>query len=111
MPFFSRLSSWLLGPSNVRYKPLRLLNNTPHSIAASKHNFVYVRQGGYFFFPHESSTALRLFNYFAQYLEGSLLDWQVGDLMPSCTAGGIQFYYEVQDPAAVSALGHMGKEQ
>lgn len=107
-PFFSRLFSWFLGPSNVRYEPLRLLSDTTHSIAAIEHNFVYVGQGGYFFSPHESSRASRLFNYFAQYLEGSLFDWQVGDLMPSCTAGDVRFYYEVQDPAVVSVLGQMG---
>ena len=105
--FFSRFFSFFTGPTNARYEPLRLLQDTSQSIAATEHNFVYVGQGGYFFSPYESSTASRLFNYFAQYLEGSLFDWQVGDLMPSCTAGDVRFRYEVQDPAVVSVLGQI----
>jgi len=67
-----------------------------------------VGRGGYFFSPIEKSTYGTLFNWFAQYLEGSLLDWQVGDLMPSCTAGDVRFRYEVQDPGVVSVLGQVG---
>jgi hypothetical protein len=38
--------------------------------------------GGDFFSPyHGKLTYGKLFNYFFQYLEGSLFDWQVGDLM------------------------------
>lgn len=105
--FFSRFFSYFTGQANARYEPLRLLQDTSHSVAAMEHNFVYVGQGGYFFSPYESSTASMLFNYFAQYLEGSLFDWQVGDLMPSCTAGDVRFRYEVQDPAVVSVLGQI----
>lgn len=105
--FFSRFFSFFTGPTNARYEPLRLLQDTSQSIAATEHNFVYVGQGGYFFSPYESSTASRFFKYFAQYLEGSLFDWQVGDLMPSCTAGDVRFRYEVQDPAVVSVLGQI----
>eukprot|EP00957_Ditylum_brightwellii_P027492 2078160-Ditylum_brightwellii.AAC.1 len=46
-----------------------------------------------------------MFKYFMQYVEGTLFDWQLGDLMPSCTAGDVRFRYEVQDPAVVSVLG------
>lgn len=107
---FSRLLMFLgVPPRNTRYEPLRLLKDTDTSIAAVRDNFVYVGQGGYFFSPIEKSMAGRLFNYFAQYLEGSLFDWQVGDLMPSCTAGDVRFRYEVQDPAVVSVLGRAGR--
>ena len=109
--FFSRFLSFLgLSPfrDTTRYEPLRLLRDTPRSIAASRDNFVYVGRGGYFFSPVEKSTYGTLFNWFAQYLEGSLLDWQVGDLMPSCTAGDVRFRYEVQDPGVVSVLGQVG---
>lgn len=87
---------------------MRLLRDTPDAPAATRDNFVYVGQGGYFFSPYENpSTTQRLFNYFVQYMEGSLFDWQLGDLMPSCTAGDIRFSYTVQDPATVSFLGEV----
>jgi hypothetical protein len=102
--FFSRFFS-----RKTRYEPLQLLKDTPTSPAALEDNFVYVGQGGYFFSPYESSTASKLFNYFAQYLEGSLFDYQLGDLigLASCTAGDIRFYYSVKDPNEVSVLGQV----
>lgn len=108
--FLSRLSSFFFGPGNTRYEPLQLLRDTPNSPAAVRDNFVYVGQGGYFFSPQESAMSSRLFNYFAQYLEGSLFDWQLGDLMPSCTAGDVRFRYDVQDPTVVSVLGQLGRD-
>lgn len=106
--FFSRLFSFFGPTRQTRYEPLQLLKDTPYSPAATNDNFVYVGQGGYFFSPYKSDTASKLFNYFTQYLEGSLFDWQIGDLMPSCTAGDVRFYYEVQDPTVVSVLGQLG---
>merc|ERR1719253_891608 len=104
---FSRFFSYFGSTRPTRYEPLQLLKDTPNSPAAIHDNFVYVGQGGYFFSAYESQTASKLFNYFAQYLEGSLFDWQIGDLMPSCTAGDVRFYYEVQDPTTVSVLGQL----
>eukprot|EP00931_Biecheleriopsis_adriatica_P058996 TRINITY_DN35229_c0_g1_i1.p1 TRINITY_DN35229_c0_g1~~TRINITY_DN35229_c0_g1_i1.p1 ORF type:complete len:187 (+),score=36.60 TRINITY_DN35229_c0_g1_i1:507-1067(+) len=46
-----------------------------------------------------------MFKYFMQYMEGSLLDWQLGDLMPSCTAGDLRVSYSVQDPSEISVIG------
>ncbi|KAL7543318.1 hypothetical protein ACHAXR_012645 [Thalassiosira sp. AJA248-18] len=109
--FFSRLFSFFGPTRRTRFEPLQLLKDTPDSPAAIQDNFVYVGQGGYFFSAHESSTSSKLFNYFAQYLEGSLFDWQIGDLMPSCTAGDIRFSYQVQDPTVVSVLGQLGYNQ
>jgi hypothetical protein len=110
--FFSRLVSFFglsSYRSRTRYEPLQLLKDAPNSPAAIEDNFVYVGQGGYFFSPYESSTASKLFNYFAQYLEGSLFDYQLGDLigLGSCTAGDIRFYYSVKDPNEVSVLGQI----
>jgi hypothetical protein len=106
--FFQRMFARFFGPSNTRYEPMQLLRNTPNAPAATRDNFVYVGQGGYFFSPYENpSTTHRLFNYFVQYMEGSLFDWQFGDLMPSCTAGDIRFSYTVQDPSTVSFLGQV----
>jgi hypothetical protein len=40
-----------------------------------------------------------------EHLEGSLFDWQLGDLMPSCTACNVRVSsYAVQDPAVVSVV-------
>lgn len=106
--FFSRLFSFFGHTRRTRFEPLQLLKDTITSPAAIHDNFVYVGQGGYFFSPYESSKSSKLFNYFAQYLEGSLFDWQIGDLMPSCTSGDIRFYYQVQDPTVVSVIGQLG---
>ena len=108
--FFSRLFSFFGPTRRTRFEPLQLLKDTPNAPAAIHDNFVYVGQGGYFFSAYESATSSKLFNYFVQYLEGSLFDWQMGDLMPSCTAGDVRFYYEVQDPNVVSVLGQMSSQ-
>lgn len=106
--FLSSLFGRFFGPRNTRYEPMNMLRDTPHAPAATRDNFVYVGQGGYFFSPYENpSTTQRLFNYFVQYMEGSLFDWQLGDLMPSCTAGDVRFSYTVQDPATISFLGEV----
>jgi hypothetical protein len=109
--FISRIFSFLGRSQRIRYEPLQLLKDTTTSQAAIQDNFVYVGQGGYFFSPYESSTAFKLFNYFAQYLEGSLFDYQIGDLvgLGSCTAGDIRFKYSVQDPREISVLGQLRK--
>ena len=107
--FFSKLFSWLGPIRRTRYEPLQMLRETPHSHAAVNENFVYVGQGGYFFSPYEASRSGKLFNLFTQYLEGSLFDWQLGDILPSCTAGDVRFFYEVQNPTVVSVLGQVDK--
>ncbi|KAL9185792.1 hypothetical protein ACHAXT_003569 [Thalassiosira profunda] len=109
--FFARIFSFLGPVRRTRYESLNMLRDTTDAPAAIHDRFVYVGQGGYFFSPHESATSSKLFNYFAQYLEGSLFDWQMGDLMPSCTAGDVRFYYDVQDPTVVSVLGQLGSGQ
>lgn len=109
--FFARFFSFfgLSSSRKTRYEPLQLLKDTPYAPAAVEDNFVYVGQGGYFFSPYVSSTASKLFNYFAQYLEGSLFDYQLGDLvgLASCTAGDVRFYYSVKDPNEISVLGQV----
>lgn len=106
--FLSFLGLSNLFRDDTRYETVSLLRGTPYSNAALSDNFVYVGQGGYFFSPYQGASMYgKLFNYFVQYLEGSLFDWQVGDLMPSCTAGDLRFRYEVQDPNVVSILGQV----
>lgn len=67
------------------------------SEAYNEHGFVYdyseAHQQGYFFSPYSQSSAELLAKSFLQFLEGSLLDFQLGDLLPSCTAGDIRIQY------------------
>eukprot|EP00571_Detonula_confervacea_P011120 CAMPEP_0172306668 /NCGR_PEP_ID=MMETSP1058-20130122/7697_1 /TAXON_ID=83371 /ORGANISM="Detonula confervacea, Strain CCMP 353" /LENGTH=548 /DNA_ID=CAMNT_0013018633 /DNA_START=9 /DNA_END=1655 /DNA_ORIENTATION=- len=109
--FFTRFFSFFGTTKRTRYEPVQMLKDTPDSPAAIHDNFVYVGQGGFFFSPYESATSSKLFNWFAQYLEGSLFDWQIGDIvgLASCTAGDVRFGYEVQDPTVVSVLGQLGQ--
>lgn len=104
-PVPSFWTRWM--PDRTRYEPTDALRNTLTSPAAARDNFVYVGQGGYFFSPYRAEMASDMFKYFMQYMEGSLFDWQIGDVMPSCTAGDVRFRYEVQDPAEISVLGEV----
>lgn len=104
----SRSRSWWSGRDQTRYEAIAQLSGAETSLAARMGSFVYVGQGGYFFSPHTTTAAGAMFKYFMQYLEGSLLDWQLGDLMPSCTAGDIRVSYSVQDPEEISVVGEAG---
>lgn len=100
------LPSWLLGPrsdTTTRYEDIQQLH-TQHG--SSSHSFVYVGDG-YFFSPFQESHSQQLFKYLQQYMEGSLLDWQLGDIMPSCTAGDVRIFYQVMDPTTVSIIGQV----
>ena len=61
--------------------------------------FVYVGQGGYFFSPHAASDFEKLAKVAGQYFEGSLFDYQVGDVVAaltgSCAAGDIRVSFSV----------------
>lgn len=105
VPKQSWFSQWWPWPDTTRYESIARLEDTHMSQAGRSHNFVYVGQGGYFFSPYESTNFKTMVNYFLQYLEGSLFDWQLGDLMPGCTAGDIRVRYSVQDPSEISVLG------
>jgi len=98
--------NWI--PDRTRYEPTDALRDIATAPAAVGDNFVYVGgSSGYFFSPYNADVASDLFKYFMQYMEGSLFDWQIGDIMPSCTAGDVRFRYEVQDPAEISVLGEV----
>ena len=98
--------SWFT--DTTRYESLDKLAAARHTEAASKHRFVYVGQNqGYFFSPYTAAAHEALFKMFFQHLEGSLLDWQLGDLMPSCTAGDIRVSFRTKDPQMLSAVGKL----
>lgn len=93
-------------PDRGRYEDLSLLKHLVRFDQVSGSAFTYVGRG-YFFSPHESSRIEKLMKLFGEYLEGTLLDWQLGDIFPSCTAGDIRIKYYVQDPRVVSVLGQV----
>lgn len=76
------------------------------SEAYQTHGFTYAG-GGYFFSPYEISTQERLVKMFFQWVEGSILDFQFGDLVPSCTAGDIRVSYTAVRPSELSGLGRL----
>ena len=69
-----------------RYEFVRNLAGLHESEAGRSHSFTYVG-GGYIFSPYVPKAHEVLFKMFVEHLEGSLFDWQIGDLFPSCTAG------------------------
>ncbi len=109
-PFWLR---WI--PDRSRYENIAALNvrlsqNQNLALGERADEFIYVGDG-YFFLPHEASVMERLFKAFGEYVEGTLLDWQLGDIMPSCTAGDIRIHYSVQDPDTVSILGQLHEDR
>ena len=104
IPSFWR--KWI--PDKSRYEDTYHLHQYPLSDYSIESNFVYVGDG-WFFSPYESSRQEKMFKYFMQYIEGTIFDWQIGDLMPSCEAGDIRVQYTVQDPQVVSILGELTK--
>ena len=109
-PIPSFWNRWI--PDRSRYEDVRNLDNTygydRMSMSNTDERFAYVGDG-FFFSPHEPSKMERMFKVFGEYLEGSLFDWQLGDIFPSCTPGDIRIRYSVQDPDVVSVLGYAGK--
>jgi len=101
---WNRFTKWLGVRDSARYEDISSLAGTVNYPAAAK-GFTFVGQGGYFYSPFEDTASAKLTKAFFQHLEGSLLDWQFSDLMPSCTAGDIRVRYYVQDPEVISAVG------
>ena len=90
----------------ARYEDIKQLSGVASSVAATQDNFLYAGQG-WFFKPKLVSVQERLLKALFQYVEGSLLDYQLGDLVPSCEAGDIKFKYLVTDPEVVSGIGEI----
>lgn len=104
--FFQKFFGWFF-TSATRYESMSKLLGTEKSFAALKHNFSYVGQGGYFFSPYESSRSEKMFQYFMQFMEGTLFDFQFGDIIQSCTPGDLRVSYQVQDPKEISVLAQI----
>ena len=104
--FFAKLLPSWWPKEKIRYESTESLKDTLYFPAATEHHFVYAGKG-YFYSPYQESTSHALFKYFMEYMEGSLMDWQLGDLIPSCTAGDVRVSYQVADPDVVSVLGEV----
>lgn len=78
------------------------------SRAFQQHHFTYAGNG-YFFSPYETSTQEWIAKKFFQWLEGSILDYQFGDLLPSCVAGDIRVWYTAILPHQLSGIGQLSK--
>lgn len=76
------------------------------SQAHQRDNFYYTNKDGWFYSPYTPSTAERLAKTAVQYMEGSLFDFQLGDLFSECTAGDIRVRYRIKTPeGGVSLIG------
>jgi hypothetical protein len=71
--------------------------------------FVYTNTRlGWFFSAYEESASLRILRGFGQFLEGSLFDWQIGDLFVSCTAGDVRVrFLAPQASETISVVGEV----
>jgi hypothetical protein len=98
----SFLFRWI--PDQSRYEDVSQLNK--RDVRLLEYGFVYVGNG-YFFSPYEPSSIEKLFKLFGEYIEGTLFDWQLADVMPNCKAGDIRISYTIQDPNIISFLGYI----
>ncbi|KAF0980003.1 hypothetical protein FDP41_001156 [Naegleria fowleri] len=80
----------------IEFSPeeLRKITNTP---ANSANNFKYIGNG-YFFSAYEPSTNEKALKIMLGFLEGSLFDWQVGDLFSNCQPGDIRVSFIHKKP-------------
>jgi Transmembrane protein 43 len=92
-PLVSRPSSF----APVYYAPELLDGWFTQSAAHLEHGFVYL-PSGYFFSAYEASVAEQSARWALQYLEGSLFDYQVGDLFSQCNAGDIRIRFHSVTP-------------
>mmetsp|Transcript_17966 Transcript_17966/g.25089 ORF Transcript_17966/g.25089 Transcript_17966/m.25089 type:complete len:396 (-) Transcript_17966:56-1243(-) len=94
-------SSASLGPYTVPADVIQnQVNSFKHRISADRVNeqrlppeFYYIGNG-YFYSPYEGSTLGFVTKLAGEWLEGSLLDFQLGDLFSRCNAGDIRVHYE-----------------
>jgi hypothetical protein len=89
----------------TRYEDINQLKISSINSLATKNDGFYYVGNGFFFSPYQSDLITQISKTFFGYLEGSLFDWQLGDLISSCTPGDIRVKYEIQDPDTISVLG------
>ena len=112
--FFQGITDYLFGaPPPSRWEEVAALANTVNSPAAHDHQFLYTNTAdGWFFSPYKAPAWGTVLRRFGQFLEGSLFDWQIGDLydkVSGCTAGDIRVRFSVVDPRTISVIGEARK--
>eukprot|EP00743_Colponemidia_sp_Colp-15_P002657 GILK01002879.1.p1 GENE.GILK01002879.1~~GILK01002879.1.p1 ORF type:complete len:430 (+),score=48.13 GILK01002879.1:74-1363(+) len=70
---------------------------------AYQQHFTYTKDG-YFYGSYQKSNFERVAKLFGEYLEGSLLDFQIGDLFNICEAGDIRVRFYTVEPTEMSVL-------
>jgi len=80
------------------------------SLAYTLEKFNYIG-GGYFYSAYEERGTLLFARLFGQFIEGSLLDYQLVDLFPQCTAGDVRVHFEVATPNYISVVGKQVDEK
>jgi len=92
----------------VQFSPAEL-GKIRNTAANSQHNFKYIGSG-YFFSAYEPSGVEKALKLMVGYMEGSLLDWQIGDLFSNCEAGDIRVSFIDQKPEIGKGLSVIGKQ-
>lgn len=74
------------------------------SDAHKDHNFKYIGDG-YFYSKYKEENNFKVLRMIGMLHEESLFDWQIGDLMNSCTPGDIRVRFQIQQPNVISVIG------
>jgi hypothetical protein len=94
---------------NIR-APLKLIkysilpNAFNISDAHKNHDFKYIGDG-YFYSKYKEESNFKVLRMIGMLHEESLFDWQIGDLMNSCTPGDIRVRFHIQQPNVISVIG------
>lgn len=86
------------------------LSDLVNSVASQQHGFKYVGDG-YFYSPYEASAMETVSRIAGSFLEGSLFDFQLGDLFSVCNAGDIRIRFSSISPSTISVLAEQQDEQ
>ena len=80
--------------------------NFMRSNAYKRNNFYYTNKDGWFYSPYKPSLAESFAKAAVEYMEGSLFDFQIGDIFSECNAGDIRVRFRTKTPAGgVSFIG------
>jgi hypothetical protein len=80
------------------------------STASRSEGFRYIGNG-YYYSEHASTNGQLIAKLIGQVLEGSILDYQLGDLFSHCEAGDIRVHYEVAIPSEVTIIAKLLNER
>jgi hypothetical protein len=78
------------------------------SDAHKNHNFKYIGDG-YFYSKYKEEDNFKVLRMIGMLHENTLFDWQIGDLMNSCTPGDIRVRFHIQQPNIISVIGVVTK--